>query len=177
MSPSRTRHFSRSNTAALATVLEAIARVPGVTDYMFLDAQGTPVTWTSNYGYDAERLSECAEILRRSRGLLDQYLGAELAASEPLACHFRSSWLLVWQLEASAIMVLGREGLELPTLRMQLNVLRNTLATDKRFRRALGDRASIGPDWLRQTAASETERGWIDRLCGTPRPPSGTHAP
>ena len=173
MSLSLARLFSRDTAGALATVLEAIGRVPGVTDYMFLDAQGTPVTWTSNYGYDVERLAQCAEMLRRSRVLLDEYLGAGASVGEPLACHFRSSWLLVWRLEASAIMVLGREGLELPTLRMQLNVLRSALAADKRFRRTLGDRAGIGPDWLRQTAASDAERGWIDTLCGTP----GTQAP
>ena len=145
--------------------MSGVAAVPGVTDYIFLDAQGTPVTRTSNFGYDDERLGRCAQILRRSSALLREYLGAEATPGEPLAFRFRNGWLLVWQLGGAALVVFGREGLELPTLRMRVNILRTQIADDKRLHRYLAQGPDPGPDWLRRTAPSDKERQWIDTIC------------
>jgi hypothetical protein len=164
MSAFLTRLMARSS-GALADALEPIAAVPGVTDYIFLDAGGRPVTRTSNFGYDDERLGRCTHALRRSGALLRAYLGAQAAEGEPLAFRFRNGWLLMWQLGAASLVVFGREGLELPTLRMRVGILRSQLADDKRLRRYLTDGTGTGPRWLRETAGSDEERCWIDAIC------------
>ncbi len=151
---------------AAADSLDPIAAVPGVTDYIFLDAAGAPVTRTSNFGYDDERLRRCTRTLRRSGALLHEYLGAQAAESEPVAFRFRNGWLLVWGLGGASLVVFGREGLDLPTLRMRVNILRSQLANDKRLRRYLAKSANTGPNWLRETAHSDKERCWIDAICG-----------
>ena len=165
MSTFLTRLFARDHRAALAEMLAPLAAVPGVTDYMFLDAEGTPVTRTSNFGYDDECLGRCTTALRRCSALLHHYLGPEATQGEPLAFRFRNGWLLMWHLGGAALVVFGREGLELPTLRMRVNILRTRIADDKRLHPYTAQGPEAGPDWLRRTAGSEKERLWIDAIC------------
>jgi hypothetical protein len=155
---------SRRN-GALAQALDPIAGVPGVTDYLLLDAAGTPVMQTTNFGYDDERLRRCTDLLRRSAVLVHAYLGAEAAAGEPLAFRFRNGWVLVWQMQVAALVVFGREGLDLPTLRMRVSILRSDLSEDKRLRRLLGDQSQADVTWLSATAGSDEERRWIQTIC------------
>ena len=176
MSAFFTRLLARPS-GALADALEPIAAVPGVTDYIFLDAAGAPVTRTSNFGYDDECLGRCTHALRRSGALLRAYLGAQAAEGEPLAFRFRNGWLLMWQFGhradgargGASLVVFGREGLELPTLRMRVGILRSHLADDKRLRRYLAEGPDTGPGWLRETAGSDEERCWIDAICDPTR--------
>jgi len=166
MSPFLKKLFGRGTTGAVARALEPITTVAGVTDYAFLDGRGALVTRTSNFGYEDERLQQCTETLRRSNALLNEYLGPEAADGEPLTFHFRNGWLLVWRMGAGALVVLGQEGLDLPMLRMRLNILRSQITGDKRFRDYLTGAPDAGPGQLRETAGSETERCWIDTICG-----------
>ena len=157
---------------AIAQALDPLAAVPGVTDYALLDAAGTVLARTSNFGYADERLRQCGTLLRRSSTLVSDYLGAhpagnrEAAPDEPLAFHFRNGWLLAWRLGGALLMVFGREGLDLPTLRMRVSILRAELTGDNRLRRTLAERGALGRAWLHETAASDTERCWIDTVYG-----------
>jgi hypothetical protein len=159
------------HTSALAQALDPIAGVPGVTDYILLDAKGAPVMQTTNFGYDDERLRRCTELLRRSAVLVRIYLGGETAAGraegagEPLAFLFRNGWVLVWQMQTAALVVFGREGLDLPTLRMRVSILRSELSENKRLGRLLGEPSQTDVTWLSETAASDEERRWIHTLC------------
>jgi hypothetical protein len=164
MSALLSRLLARGASAA-SEALEPIGTVPGVTDYIFLDPHGAPVARTSNFGYDQQRLSQCTQALRRSSALVRAYLGAQLTEGEPLGFRFRNGWLLVWQLGGASLVVFGREGLELPTLRMRVDILRSQLADDKRLRRYLADEGGPGPNWLRETALSDEERCWIETIC------------
>jgi hypothetical protein len=155
---------------ALAQALDPIAGVPGVTDYILVDAKGAPVMQTTNFGYDDERLRRCTELLRRSAVLVHTYLGEEVAAGEPLAFLFRNGWVLVWQMQAAALVAFGREGLDLPTLRMRVSILRSELGENKRLRRLLGEPGQTDVTWLSETAASDEERGWIRTLCREQNP-------
>lgn len=156
-------------TRAIAGALDPVAAVPGVTDYALFDAAGAVLARTSNFGYTDERLRDCGTVLRRSSTLVDHYLGADAVPDEPLAFHFRNGWLLAWRLGGALLVVVGREGLDLPTLRMRVSILRVELTDDKRLRRSLAERRDSGAAWLRQTAASDTERCWIDAICGEGR--------
>ncbi|MBN1919321.1 MAG: hypothetical protein JW889_15570 [Verrucomicrobia bacterium] len=174
MTPLLNRLLRRGN-RAISEVLDPLAAVPGVTDYALLDAAGGVLARTSNFGYTEERLRECGAVLRRTSTLVNEYLCAsprgtgDAAPDEPLALHFRNGWLLAWLIGGALLIVFGREGLDLPTLRMRVSILRTELTDDKRFRRSLAERRETGPAWLRQTAASETERCWIDAICGEGR--------
>ena len=149
---------------ALAEALEPIAAVPGLNDYILLDNNGGTVARTSRFGYDEEALRRSTDALRRSGALLREYLGPEANDTEPLAWRFRHGWLLIWQFGAASLLAFAAEGLSLPTLRMQANILRSRLAQDKRLRRLLTTTPATDPGWWR-TAASEQERCWIDAVC------------
>lgn len=164
-----TRWQSR-RAGVLTEALDPIAGVPGVTDYILLDAAGTAVMQTTNFGYDDERLRRCTEVLRRSAALVHTYLGQEAGPGEPLAFLFRNGWVLVWQMQAAALVVFGREGLDLPTLRMRVSILRSELVENKRLRRLLGDPGQAGQAWLNKTAAGDEERRWIDTICREQNP-------
>jgi predicted regulator of Ras-like GTPase activity (Roadblock/LC7/MglB family) len=162
--------LARDASAAVAEALAPITQVPGVTDYVLLDADGGLLARTSNFGYDDERLRRSGERLRRSAALVRAYLGDEAAEGEPLAFRFRKGWLLLWRLGRACLVVFGREGLDLPTLRMRLNILRSQIVEDKRFRHTLGEGPDAGLGWVRETAASEQERHWIDLAAGEGAP-------
>lgn len=164
MTPLLSRLFSRG--AAPAEVFQPLATVAGVTDYIFLDAAGKPVTRTSNFGYDDERLHACTEALRRAAALVGHYLDDEAHPDEVFAFRFRNGWFLLWRLGPASLIVFGREALDLPTLRMRVNILRSQMADDRRLRRYLAGGPETGPDWLRATARSEQEGRWIDTICG-----------
>jgi hypothetical protein len=166
MSPFLKKLLARDPASAAAEALAPVAQAPGVTDYVLLDAEGGLVARTSNFGYDDERLRRSSERLRRSAALVRAYVGDEAAESEPLSFRFRNGWLLLWRLGRACLVVFGREGLDLPTLRMRLNILRNQMIEDKRFRRILGEGPDAGLVWVRQTAASEQEQHWIDLAAG-----------
>jgi len=151
---------------ALADALDPVAAVPGVTDYLFLNAQGVPVTRTSHYGYDDECLASAANALRRCAIVLRAYLGADAPENEPLALRFSNSWLLAWRLGGATLIVFGREGLDLPTIRMRVSILHRELADSRRLRRYLADDPASGPDWVRATAQSDEEGCWIDTIVG-----------
>lgn len=151
---------------ALAEALDPIAALPGVTDYLFVNARGTPVTRTSHYGYDDECLARATDALRRCGIVLREYLGADAPESEPLALRFSNGWLLAWRLGGATLVVFGREGLDLPTIRMRVSILHRELADSRRLRRTLADDPASGPDWVRATAASDEERCWIDTIIG-----------
>jgi hypothetical protein len=171
MSPLLDKLWGRT-ARAIAEALDPVAAVPGVTDYALFDAASAVLARTSNFGYTDERLRECGTILRRASVLVEQYLGAgaageaEAAPNEPLAFHFRNGWLLAWRIGGALLVVFGREGLDLPTLRMRVSILRAELTEDRRLRRSLAEGRGSGPAWLRQTAGSDTERCWIDAVCG-----------
>ena len=158
--------LSRGGGDALAEALEPIAAVPGLTDAMFLDAEGTPLTRASRLGATEASLHRSTEAVRRCIALLRELLGPEVSEGEPLTFHFRNGWLLAWRLGGGSLVAVGREGLDLPTLRMRANILRSRLAEDRRLRRYFTQRPDTGPNWLRQTAASERERCWINMICG-----------
>jgi hypothetical protein len=170
MSPFLKRLLARDPAAVAAEALAPLTDVPGVTDYVLLDAAGGLVTRTSNFGYDDERLRRSSERLRRSAALVRAYLRDEAAESEPLGFRFRNGWLLLWWLGRACLVVFGRDGLDLPTLRMRLNILRSQIVEDKRLRRLVGDGPDADLAWVRQSAASEQERHWIDLAAGEAAP-------
>jgi len=150
---------------ALAEALEPIAAVPGLNDYILLDNNGTTVARTARFGYDEDALRRSTDALRRSGALLREYLGHEANETEPLAWRFRHGWLLIWQFGGASPAKARSEALSLPTLRMQVNILRSRIAQDKRLRRALETAPAAAPGWWRTAAASEQERCWIDTVC------------
>ncbi len=151
---------------ALAEALDPIGAMPGVTDYLLVDARGVPVARTSHYGYDDERLALATEALRRSGLVLRAYLGADAPESEPLALRFSNGWLLAWWLGGATLVVFGREGLDLPTIRMRVSIVHRELAESRRLRRFLASGPDSGLDWARATAQSDEERCWIDTIAG-----------
>jgi hypothetical protein len=164
MIPFLKKRLARDPGAAVAEALAPVAEVAGVTDYVLLDDAGGLIARTSNFGYDDDRLRRSIRRLRRCAALVRVYLRDEAADSEPLGFRFRNGWLLLWRLGRASLVVFGREGLDLPTLRMRLNVLRSQMLEDKRCRRILGEGPEPGLAWVRESAASEQERHWIDLI-------------
>jgi predicted regulator of Ras-like GTPase activity (Roadblock/LC7/MglB family) len=160
-----TKLFTPS-TKALSEALDPIGALPGVTDYLLINARGVPVARTTHYGYDDQQLGMATEALRRSSIVLRAYLGADAPECEPLALRFSNGWLLAWRLGGATLVVFGREGLDLPTIRMRVSILHRELGDSRRLKRFLAGGPDGGLDWARATAQSDEERCWIDAIAG-----------
>ncbi len=126
----------RKNVRDLLQQLAPLGEVNGVRDYLFLDRQGTILARKPDSSWAEDVATACAldaaqvgEIL----GLMPFQNGDERVFD----LHFKSALFVACDLGRAYLLTLCREDANLAVVRMTVNVIKEELGRDRRFRRYL----------------------------------------
>jgi hypothetical protein len=126
----------RKDMRDLLEMLAPVGEVNGVSDYLLVDAQGTILARKPNSLWKEEAAVPCARDLAQVGETL-RLLPFQDGEERIFDLHFKGMVFIGWELGSVYLFALCNHQASLPIMRMTVNVLKEELGKDRRFKKFL----------------------------------------